>query len=76
MSSDAGRTSYGSDDLNATLDENAITYSDGTNSGIVISNVSSASNTITFDVKFNEISNEGSWIDLNFNDCLDDSSMK
>jgi M6 family metalloprotease-like protein len=55
LSSESGRTSYGSEVTTATLSDGAITYSDGTNSGIVISNVGSASgDTITFDITFTE----------------------
>lgn len=43
--------------------DNAITYSDGTNSGIVIENVGSASgDTITFDISFADDGQEGRWI--------------
>lgn len=53
LSAESGRTTYGSSDASKTLTDNAITYSDGTNSGIVISNVGSASgDTITFDISF------------------------
>jgi M6 family metalloprotease-like protein len=55
LSQESGRTSYGSSDWGATIADNAITYSDGTNSGIVISNVGSAAgDTITFDITFTE----------------------
>lgn len=53
LSAESGRTSYGSSDSSKTLKDGAITYSDGTNSGIVISNVGSAGgDTITFDITF------------------------
>lgn len=53
LSAESGRTSYGSSDSNKSLADGAITYSDGTNSGIVISNVGSAEgDTITFDITF------------------------
>lgn len=53
LASELGRTSYGSSDPNATLMDGAITYSDGTNSGIVISNVgSNAGDKITFDITY------------------------
>ena len=46
--------SYGLSDLSKGLSDNAITYSDGTNSGIVIKNISiTQSDTITFDIEFN-----------------------
>jgi len=51
FSSESGRTVFGSNDANATIKEGALTYSDGTNSGILISNIGSASgNSITFDI--------------------------
>jgi hypothetical protein len=55
LSAEAGRTSYGSSDFTKSLADGAITYSDGRNSGIVISNVGSASgDQITFDITFTE----------------------
>lgn len=62
LSAESRRTSYGSSDLTKTLTDNAITYSDGQNSGIVIENVGQAGDTITFDVSFNEnIANADYW---------------
>lgn len=56
LASELGRTSYGSSDPNATLTDGAITYSDGTNSGIVISNVgSNAGDKITFDITYHTV---------------------
>lgn len=53
LSKESGRTSYGSSDVTAAAIDGAITYTDGTNSGIVIRNVGSASgNSITFDVDY------------------------
>ena len=53
LSAESGRTSYGTTQSDATLSDGAITYADGTNSGIVISNVGSAGgDTISFDVTF------------------------
>lgn len=43
LSKESGRTSIGSSDMSATLSDGALTFSDGTNSGIVISDVSSSS---------------------------------
>lgn len=62
LSLESGRTAYGSSDPAASTAENAITYSDGMNSGIVIKNVGSANgDTITFDVEFyKDKSEEGS----------------
>ncbi|MBO5386825.1 MAG: hypothetical protein J6A59_01595 [Lachnospiraceae bacterium] len=55
LSAESGRTSYGSSNYEDSLEEGAITYSDGTNSGIVISNVGSATGpTISFDVSFGD----------------------
>lgn len=55
LSQEAERTSYGSSNFEDSLAEGAITYSDGKNSGIVISNVGgSAGDQITFDVTFHE----------------------
>ncbi|MBQ8317518.1 MAG: Ig-like domain-containing protein [Lachnospiraceae bacterium] len=53
LSAESGRTSYGTTQSDATLSDGAITYADGTNSGILISNVGSAGgDTISFDVTF------------------------
>ncbi len=62
LSSESKRTSFGSTDPKASLAENAIVYSDGTNSGIVISNVgSNTGDQITFDLTFADFSNEDYW---------------
>lgn len=62
LPSESGRTSFGSTDPEATLKDGAIVYSDGTNSGIKISNVgSSAGDQITFDITFAGFSNEDYW---------------
>ncbi|MGN0480179.1 MAG: hypothetical protein ACI4EV_01260, partial [Lachnospiraceae bacterium] len=59
LSEESGRTVYGLADLSKGLKDGAITYSDGTNSGIVISNVGSASgNSITFDITFTDIGDD------------------
>lgn len=53
LAAELGRTSYGSSNPKDSLTEGAITYSDGTNSGIVISNVgSNSSDQITFDISY------------------------
>ncbi|MBQ9991071.1 MAG: hypothetical protein IJP31_09065 [Lachnospiraceae bacterium] len=63
LSSEAGRTSYGSSDFDATLEQGAITYSDGVNSGIVISNVGSAAgDQITFDITFTDRQEGEYWV--------------
>lgn len=62
LSQESGRTAYGSTDLSAALEDGALTYSDGRNSGIVISNVGSAAgDTITFDVSFAELPKDSYW---------------
>lgn len=53
LSAESGRTSFGSTDPDAGIADNALTYSNGINSGIVIKNVGSAlGSTISFDVEF------------------------
>ena len=64
LSAESGRTTYGSADLNASITDNAIVYADGQNSGITISNVGSAGDTISFDVSFASTSNAGLWNNL------------
>lgn len=62
LSSESGRTSFGSADPAASLAENAIVYSDGTNSGIVIDNVGrSTGDQITFDITFTDLLNRDYW---------------
>lgn len=62
LSRESGRTSYGSSNPNATMMDGAITYSDGTNSGIVISNVGSVSGErITFDITYADVSGGSYW---------------
>ena len=63
LSKECGRTSYGTHDMTAGIEQNAITYSDGTNSGIVIENVGSTKDDkITFDISFADDGNESKWI--------------
>jgi hypothetical protein len=64
LSSESGRTSYGTEDMSKGIADNAIVYADGQNSGIAIRNVSSASDTISFDVSFADTSNIGLWNSL------------
>lgn len=53
LSAESGRTSFGSSDIAASTIDGAITYTDGTNSGIVIKNVGSAAgDSITFDLEY------------------------
>lgn len=55
LSAESGRTFYGSTDPAKGLTGGAITYADGSNSGIVISNVGSAGgDQITFDITFTD----------------------
>lgn len=69
LSKESGRTSIGSSNMDLGLKDGALTFSDGTNSGIVIKNVSSAEgNYMTLDV---EIPNEDTydlWKDTNLKD--------
>lgn len=53
FSEESERTTFGSNDSQTSSADGAITYTDGTNSGIVIKNVGSAEgDTITFDVEY------------------------
>ena len=61
LSKESGRTSYGSDDFTKKVGDNAITYSTGQNSGIVIENVSEAGSEISFDIRFTDTSTLGIW---------------
>lgn len=58
-----GETEYGSNDLSAAYTDNTIYYSDGTNSGVMISNLSIApdTQTITFDVTFPDYQSADVW---------------
>ena len=66
LSADSGRTSIGSIDANSTLEDGALTFVDGSNSGIMISNVSSAGDTMTFDVTVPDASQYDLWNDTKF----------
>ncbi len=69
LSVENGRTSVGSGDMNATLEDGALTFSDGSNSGIVISNVSSAAgDQMTLDVKIPTKEEAAVWENINFPD--------
>lgn len=62
-------TSYGSSDPNKGLKDNAIVYSDGTNSGIVISNIGKAGgDQITFDIQFAEDMQDRYWTTVSSRD--------
>ena len=67
LSLESGRTTIGKSDVSATLEQGALTFSDGTNSGIVISNVSSsAGDSMTFDVTIPTASIYDIWEDTNY----------
>ena len=62
FSQESGRTTFGNASAEAGLGDNALTYSDGTNSGIVIKNIGSAEgDTISFDIEFADISDSAAW---------------
>lgn len=62
LSEESGRTSYGTEDLSKGLSDNAITYSDGQNSGIVISNVGATSgDQISFSVTIPKMDVDKNW---------------
>ena len=62
FSQESGRTSFGNTSPTAGLSDNALTYSDGTNSGIVIKNIGSAAgDTISFDIEFADASDSSVW---------------
>ena len=58
----ASRPSLGSADMNAPCTDDTIFYDDGTNSGIVISNVSLRDGEATFHVEFPELSQDSYWL--------------
>lgn len=75
LSAECGRTSYGSSDSDKTLADGAITYSDGNNSGIVISNVGSAEgDRITFDITFTD--SDDHWITVSEEQDSGDTSTE
>lgn len=62
FSQESGRTTFGNASAEAGLGDNALTYSDGTNSGIVIKNIGSAEgDTISFDIEFADTSDSAVW---------------
>lgn len=70
LSQESGRTTMGSADMSATLEDGALTFSDGTNSGIVIQNVSgSAGSQMTLDVTIPNASEVDGWTDTGFPDA-------
>lgn len=69
LSKESGRTSIGSADFSKTLEDGALTFSDGTNSGIVISEVSSSSgDSMTCKVTIPEVDEEKLWKNTGFKD--------
>lgn len=60
---DKNETGYGSTDLSATYKDNTLYYSDGSNSGVAISNakLSADKSTVTFDISFADYENAGLW---------------
>lgn len=66
-SKETGKTTIGSSDLNVT--KGALTFSDGTNSGIVISNISNSDgNNMTFDVTIPDAKDYDTWKNTNYKD--------
>ena len=62
FSQESGRASFGNAEASAGLSDNALTYSDGTNSGIVIKNIGSTEgDTISFDIEFTDTGDAASW---------------
>lgn len=67
LSSESGRTAIGASDMTKGLTDGALTFSDGSNSGIVISEVGSAAGSqITLKVSFPEINETDIWEDSAF----------
>ena len=62
FSAKEGRSSFGSKDLDQKT--NVLSYSDGRNSGIVLKNIGSPGDTISFDVEFADVSGQGLWKNL------------
>lgn len=69
LSVENGRTSIGSSDWNAGLKDGALTFCDGSNSGIVITtNSSGKGDQMDFTVTMPDTSGLDSWVDMNFSD--------
>lgn len=76
LSKEEGRTTIGKSDLSAGLSDGALTFSDGTNSGIVISEVGSAKGSqITLKVDFPKVSDSAKWTDCGFASVAGNSKM-
>ena len=77
LSKESGRTSIGSTDFSKTLEDGALTFSDGTNSGIVISDVSSSSGkSMTCKITIPKISKENLWKNTDFKDYTGTDTIK
>lgn len=76
LSDHNGRTSIGHEDLNKKLTDGALTFSDGTNSGIVISNIkrNSDGSQMTLDVSIPDASDFDLWKDTGFTDTNSNSN--
>ena len=77
LSQEAGRTQMGSPDMDQGINDGAITFADGSNSGIIISNVSSAKgDTMTFDVSIPEASQNDVWKDTEITNSTNSSLIE
>lgn len=75
FSKELGRTTVGNSDLNSK--DKALLYSDGTNSGIVLSEIgSSSSNSITLNVSIPNKDNLDVWNELKYDDINKNSGYK
>lgn len=71
LSAESGRTSIGSSDMNLGLSDGALTFSDGSNSGIVIKNVSKTDGEyMTLDVEIPKEDNFDLWENKNLPDLI------
>ncbi|MDE6834579.1 MAG: hypothetical protein K2J39_10115, partial [Ruminococcus sp.] len=59
--------SVGSSDWNADITDNALVYSNGTNSGIYIHDITMNEDTLTFSVDFADVSDTELWQSVNYN---------
>ena len=75
FSKEQGKTTIGNKDLSIT--KGALTFSDGSNSGIVISNISSNSGEqMTLDVYIPEQDQYDTWKEINFTDEIGNNTNK
>lgn len=71
LSTESGRTSIGSSNMNLGLKDGALTFSDGSNSGIVIKNVSKTDGSyMTLDVEIPKAENFDLWQNKNLPDLI------